>query len=44
MIEVNGAVEFTDEYSLERDIFSSVIDALLAEVDDARDRAVAALG
>jgi RimK family alpha-L-glutamate ligase len=43
VIEINGAVEFTDEYSLERDIFSSVSDALLAQVADARDRAVAAL-
>jgi [lysine-biosynthesis-protein LysW]---L-2-aminoadipate ligase len=43
VIEVNGAVEFTDEYSLGQDIFSATIDALLASLADARDSAVAAL-
>jgi hypothetical protein len=42
VIEVNGAVEFTDEYSLGRDIFSAAIDALLASLASAR-QAVAAL-
>jgi RimK family alpha-L-glutamate ligase len=43
VIEVNGAVEFTDEYSLDRDIFSAVVDALVDEVADGREPAVAAL-
>jgi [lysine-biosynthesis-protein LysW]--L-2-aminoadipate ligase len=37
VIEVNGAVEFNDEYSLERDVFSAVVDELLATVEDAVD-------
>ena len=43
VIEVNGAVEFTDEYSLGRDIFSAAVDALLDGLAGARERAVAAL-
>jgi RimK family alpha-L-glutamate ligase len=43
VIEVNGAVEFTDEYSLGQDIFSAAVDALLASLAAARDSAVAAL-
>ena len=43
VIEVNGAVEFTDEYSLGRDIFAAAIDALLASLAATRERAVAAL-
>jgi RimK family alpha-L-glutamate ligase len=43
VIEVNGAVEFTDEYSLGRDIFSAAIDALLASLAAGRVAAVAAL-
>jgi RimK family alpha-L-glutamate ligase len=43
VIEVNGAVEFTDEYSLGQDIFPAVVDALLAVLEGARDSAVAAL-
>jgi RimK family alpha-L-glutamate ligase len=43
VIEVNGAVEFTDEYSLGQDIFSAAIDALLDSLAAARDSAVAAL-
>jgi [lysine-biosynthesis-protein LysW]--L-2-aminoadipate ligase len=35
VIEVNGAVEFNDEYSLDRDVFSAVVDELLATVEDA---------
>ena len=43
VIEVNGAVEFTDEYSLGQDIFSAAVDALLASLAATRDSAVAAL-
>jgi glutathione synthase/RimK-type ligase-like ATP-grasp enzyme len=43
VIEVNGAVEFTDEYSLERDIFSAVVDELLGAVEGASDQAAVAL-
>jgi RimK family alpha-L-glutamate ligase len=43
VIEVNGAVEFTDEYSLGRDIFSATVDALLDGLAGAREAAVAAL-
>ena len=32
VIELNGAVEFNDEYSFEGDVFSAVVDALLADV------------
>jgi RimK family alpha-L-glutamate ligase len=35
VIEINGAVEFNDEYSLDRDIFSAVVDALLATIEAA---------
>jgi RimK family alpha-L-glutamate ligase len=34
-LEVNGAVEFNDEYSLDRDVFSAVVDELLATVEGA---------
>ena len=44
VIEVNGAVEFNDEYSLDRDVFRAVVDALLATVEDALERPAAALG
>jgi RimK family alpha-L-glutamate ligase len=30
VIELNGAVEFTDEYSLDRDVFAAAMDGLLA--------------
>jgi [lysine-biosynthesis-protein LysW]---L-2-aminoadipate ligase len=40
-IEVNGAVEFNDEYSLDRDVFSAVVDALLATVEGALEPAAA---
>jgi hypothetical protein len=32
VIEVNGAVEFTEDYSLDRDVFAAAAEAL---VDDA---------
>ena len=35
VIEVNGAVEFNDQYSLDRDIFQAVVDELLGEVEAA---------
>jgi RimK family alpha-L-glutamate ligase len=41
VIEINGAVEFTDEYSLDRDIFSAVVDALLGAVEAPEQAAVA---
>jgi RimK family alpha-L-glutamate ligase len=41
VIELNGAVEFNDEYSLDRDVFSAVVDALLAAVEGTRERAAA---
>jgi len=43
VIEVNGAVEFTDEYSLGEDIFAATVDALLASLAATRESAVAAL-
>jgi RimK family alpha-L-glutamate ligase len=42
VIELNGAVEFTDEYSLDRDVFSTAIEALLAAIP-AREAPLAAL-
>ena len=44
VIELNGAVEFNDEYSLDRDVFSAVVDALLGAVESANERPAAALG
>ena len=38
VIEINGAVEFTDEYSIDRDIFRAVVDGLLSAVAGARER------
>jgi glutathione synthase/RimK-type ligase-like ATP-grasp enzyme len=35
VIEVNGAVEFNDQYSLDRDIFQAVVGALLCAVEAA---------
>lgn len=43
VIEINGAVEFTDEYLVDRDIFSAVVDALLGAVEGALERPAAAL-
>ena len=42
VIELNGAVEFNDEYSLDRDVFAAVVDALLGAIEGA-ERPVAAL-
>lgn len=39
VIELNGAVEFNDEYSLDRNVFSAVVDALLAAVEGAQEQA-----
>ena len=44
VLEVNGAVEFNDEYSLDRDVFSAVIDSLLATVEGAGEQSAAAAG
>jgi RimK family alpha-L-glutamate ligase len=41
VIEINGAVEFTDEYSLDRDIFQAVVDALLGTAEGAVEPAAA---
>lgn len=43
VIELNGAVEFNDEYSLDRDVFSAAVDALLDTVEDALEPPAAAL-
>jgi glutathione synthase/RimK-type ligase-like ATP-grasp enzyme len=44
VIEVNGAVEFTDAYSLDRDIYRAVVDALLGAIEAALARPAVALG
>jgi RimK family alpha-L-glutamate ligase len=36
VIELNGAVEFNDEYSLDRNVFPAVIDALLTTLEGAQ--------
>jgi [lysine-biosynthesis-protein LysW]--L-2-aminoadipate ligase len=41
VIELNGAVEFNDEYSLDRDVFGAAVDALLATVEGASEPAAA---
>jgi RimK family alpha-L-glutamate ligase len=43
VIELNGAVEFNDEYSLDGDVFSAVVDALLDTVEGALEPPAAAL-
>jgi RimK family alpha-L-glutamate ligase len=43
VIELNGAVEFNDEYSLDRDVFSAAVDALLSVIDGASEASAAAL-
>ena len=44
VLELNGAVEFNDEYSLDRDVFSAAIDALLATIEGAGEQSAAATG
>jgi RimK family alpha-L-glutamate ligase len=41
VIELNGAVEFNDEYSFDRDVFGAAVDALLATVEGASEPAAA---
>jgi hypothetical protein len=40
---LNGAVEFTDEYSLDRDVFVAAAEALVAAASRPRQKEVAAL-
>ena len=44
MIELNGAVEFTDEYSLDRDVFAAAMEKLVAAIPPREKTALAALG
>jgi hypothetical protein len=43
VIELNGAVEFTDEYSLDRDVFAATAEALTSAALGPREQ-VAAIG
>jgi RimK family alpha-L-glutamate ligase len=43
VIELNGAVEFTDEYSLDRDVFEAAMEKLVASIPPREAAAVAAL-
>jgi len=43
VLELNGAVEFTDEYSLDRDVFAAASDALVMAASRPRQEEVAAL-
>ena len=43
VIELNGAVEFTDEYSLGRDVFAAALDGLLAAIPERTTPPLAAL-
>jgi RimK family alpha-L-glutamate ligase len=43
VIELNGAVEFTEEYSLGRDVFAAALDGLLAALAERATPALAAL-
>jgi RimK family alpha-L-glutamate ligase len=43
VIELNGAVEFNDEYSLDGNVFSAVVDALLGAVEGTWEQAAAVL-
>jgi len=43
VIELNGAVEFTDDYSLDRDVFTATAEALVAAASEPRREPLAAL-
>ncbi len=43
VIELNGAVEFTDDYSLDRDVFAATAEALVAAASEPRRQPLAAL-
>jgi len=43
VIELNGAVEFTDEYSLGRDVFAAAMDALVSAIPLGEQTSLAAL-
>jgi RimK family alpha-L-glutamate ligase len=43
VLELNGAVEFTEEYSLDRDVFVAASEALAAAASSLRDEPLAAL-
>jgi RimK family alpha-L-glutamate ligase len=43
VIEINGAVEFTDDYSLDRDVFAAAFEGLLAAIPSRDHRHLAAL-
>jgi len=43
VLELNGAVEFTEEYSLDRDVFVAAAEALVAAASSPRDEPLAAL-
>jgi hypothetical protein len=44
VIELNGAVEFTDEYSFAGDVFGAALGALVATLAASDETAVAASG
>ena len=43
VIELNGAVEFTDEYSLDQDIFATAMEKLVAAIPPQEATGIAAL-
>jgi glutathione synthase/RimK-type ligase-like ATP-grasp enzyme len=43
VIELNGAVEFTDDYSLDREVFAAAAEALVAAASESRREPLAAL-
>jgi hypothetical protein len=44
VIELNGAVEFTDEYSLGRNVFGAAVESLVDALPGLHARPLAALG